>query len=453
MTDSLTERWARLFAEAPAPRSGAARGETRRTLLNYLGCVAGGTGHDTVVRAAAALGIAGSGDATLIGRRERTDPFHAALINGIAVNVYGFDDTHLQTVIHPAGPVASALFALADTRSLSGRAFVDALILGVEAECRLGLAAGPEHMSRGWHATGTAGVFGAAVAVGAAVGLEAGRMTAALALAACQPVGLRHNFGSMAVSFHVGRAAQNGLTAALLAEQGFAAGADAIGGPAGWAEALGATLDRDILLRPIEPPFEIERNTYKAFASGIVTHPAMEAAIRIARGHDVAPAQVSRIVVRGHPLVRELTGTMAPASALGCKVSIAHAVAVALAERRGGPAQFGERAFRDPAVARLRGRVALEVDPALDRDAAGVSVELEDGRILSEHVDHVIGSLARPMTDADLADKVRTLTVDLLSPAEQARLIALVAGVDEIAEVSALAAATVPQAASSRPGR
>ena len=133
---------------------------------------------------------------------------HAALLNGITSHVLDYDDTHLKTIIHPAGPVASALLALAEVRPLSGRDLLTALIVGVEVECRIGNSVYPDHYDRGWHITGTAGVFGAAAAVGHAIGLDAQKMRWALGLAATQSAGLREMFGTMTKSFHPGRAAR-----------------------------------------------------------------------------------------------------------------------------------------------------------------------------------------------------------------------------------------------------
>src|SRR3546814_2310303 len=112
-------------------------------------------------------------------------------------DVCSSDLTHLKTIIHPAGPVASALLALAEIRPLSGRDLLTALIVGIEVECRIGNAVYPDHYDRGWHITGTAGVFGAAAAVGRAIGLDAQKMGWALGLAATQSAGLRELFGTM----------------------------------------------------------------------------------------------------------------------------------------------------------------------------------------------------------------------------------------------------------------
>ncbi|MDP9115104.1 MAG: MmgE/PrpD family protein, partial [Acidobacteriota bacterium] len=146
---------------------GAVRKEAQRTLLNWAGCAIGGSRQETVDIAISALApFAGPGQATVLGRKEKLDVLHASLMNGISSHIFDYDDTHLRTIIHPAGPVASAILALAEYQPVSGRDFMNALVLGVEAECRIGNAVWPNHYDIGWHITGTAGVFGSAAAVG-----------------------------------------------------------------------------------------------------------------------------------------------------------------------------------------------------------------------------------------------------------------------------------------------
>ena len=114
-----------------------------------------------------------------------------------------------------------ALLAFAEWRRISGAELIHAFVLGVETECRIALSVFPEHYDRGWHITGTAGIFGAAAATGKLLGLNEQQMTWALGIAATQSSGLREMFGSMCKSLHPGRAAQGGLTAALLAAKEF----------------------------------------------------------------------------------------------------------------------------------------------------------------------------------------------------------------------------------------
>src|SRR4029077_15832464 len=112
----------------------------------------------------------GPAQATIIGRSERPDALNEAFLNAVSANVLENDDTHLATVIHPAAPVVPGLLALAERRPVSGAQLLHALILGVEAECRIGLGVMPTHYRRGWHITATCGIFGAAAAAGKLLG-------------------------------------------------------------------------------------------------------------------------------------------------------------------------------------------------------------------------------------------------------------------------------------------
>ena len=236
----LTRKLARFilatgFEDLPA----AVRHQGSRTLLNWVGGAIGGARHQAMTNAMAALSpFFGPGQATLLGRCERADILHAALLNGISSHVLDFDDTHIETAIHPAAPVAPAILALAEHRPVSGRDFMAALIVGIETEFRIGVAVTPAHYKVGWHITGTAGVFGSAAAAGKLLGLSEQQMCWALGLAAAQPVGLQEMFGSMTKSFHPGRAAQNGLTAALLARNGYTASETALEAKRGWLNVL-----------------------------------------------------------------------------------------------------------------------------------------------------------------------------------------------------------------------
>src|SRR3546814_12432893 len=98
----------------------------------------------------------------MLGRRELVNMASAALLNGISSHTFDYDDTHLKTIIHPAGPVASAILALAEKTGASGRELIDALVLGINVSCRIGNMIYPDHYVRGWHSTGSTGMFGAA---------------------------------------------------------------------------------------------------------------------------------------------------------------------------------------------------------------------------------------------------------------------------------------------------
>jgi 2-methylcitrate dehydratase PrpD len=430
-------------ADVPEP----VRKEARRTLLNWMGCAVGGSRHETLDAAIGALSpFSGPPQATILGRRERMDALHAALLNGISSHVFDFDDTHLKTVIHPAGPVVSALLALAEHRPQSGADFLHATILGVEVECRIGNAVFPAHYDRGWHITGTAGVFGAAAACGKALGLTEQQMVWAFGLAATQPVGLREMFGSMTKSFHPGRAAQNGLTAALLAAQDFTSTDVGLEGKSGWANVLSTARDYAEITANLGRSYEIALNTYKPFACGIVIHPAIDACIQLRNQHRLQAADIERIDLGVHPLVLELTGKKTPQTGLETKFSVYFAAALAIVRGSAGMRDFSDENAKDPVIVGLRDRVVATVDPAVQEHQVKARVTLKSGRVLTHTVEHVVGSLERPMSDADLEAKFLDLCQGVLPDAQARALKDLCWKVESLTTVAALAKAAVPAA-------
>jgi 2-methylcitrate dehydratase PrpD len=421
------------FEDLPEP----VRHEGARTLLNWVGCAIGGSRHQTMTNAMAALSpFFGPGQATLFGRPERVDILHAALLNGISSHVLDFDDTHIETAIHPAAPVAPAILALAEHRPVSGPEFMAALVVGIETALRIGTAVTPAHYRTGWHITGTAGVFGSAAAAGKLLGLSERQMCWALGLAAAQPVGLQEMFGSMTKSFHPGRAAQNGLTAALLAHKGYTASEHGLEAKRGWLNVLSTAWNHAAFTHA---GWEILNNSYKPFACGLVVHPVIDGCIQLRDAHGVTPDMVDRIDVAVHPRVMDVTAIKDPRTGLEGKFSVYHAAAVAVAEGAAGEREFSDAVVRTPAIAALRRRVFATIEPGLGKAQARVTILLRNGERLAVFVEHAIGSVQNPMSDRKLADKFRGLSEGLL-PADKAdRLIDRCWGADKLADAGELA--------------
>src|SRR3954469_23048136 len=244
--------------------------EAHRTFMNWVGCAVGAARHDTAEATLAAIRmLQPAAQSSVLGRADKVDMANAALVNGITSHTFDFDDTHLRTIIHPAGPVASALLALAEVRGSSGRELVDALVLGVDVSCRMGNALYPDHYDRGWHITGSTGTLGAAAACARLLDLDEQRTAWALGIAASQPIGMREQFGTMTKPFHPGAAARAGLTSALLAKHGFTASPKALEAPRGFIQVVSPKHDWTEITGELGKRFEISFNAYKPFACGI----------------------------------------------------------------------------------------------------------------------------------------------------------------------------------------
>ena len=404
--------------------SDAVEHEAHRTFYNWLGCAVGATRHVAADAALAAVQmLEPAPQASVLGRAGKVDMAGAALLNGITSHTFDFDDTHLKTVIHPAGPVASAVLALAEHKGLSGRAVVDALILGIDVSCRMGNVMYPDHYDRGWHITGSTGMLGAAAGCARLMRLDTRQTTMALGIAASQPVGLREQFGTMTKPFHPGAAARAGLMSALMASQGFTASPRALEAPRGLVQVASDKRAWHEVTDELGERFEISFNTYKPFACGVVVHPVIDACAQM-RAQGVTPQQVEWIELRVHSLVLELTGNKAPMDGLQAKFSVYHGAAIGLIHGRAGEDEFSDAMVNDPQVVELRAKVHATVDERIHEDAVQVTARLRDGRHVNVRVDHAIGSLQKPLTDAQLEDKFESLVEPVLGAARSREITA-----------------------------
>ena len=402
--------------------------EAVRAIVNFMAVSIGGANHESVdITLAALTPFAGPPQAAIAGRRERTDCLLAALATGIASHVLDFDDTHPDLLVHPSGPVLAALLPLAEFRGASGAELLNALVAGIEVECRVARAVMPTHYDKGWHVTGTAGIFGAAAACARLLRLDEERSAWALGIAATQSAGLREMFGSMCKSLHVGRAAQGGSTAALLAEKGFTSAQAALEGTRGFINVLSASPAPAALTAGLNENWELLRNTYKPFACGLVIHPALDACIQLRNQHGLATkaAEIERIEMVVHPLALELTGKPRPRTGLEGKFSVFHGAAVAILDGAGGEAEFSDARVTAPEVVALRDRVTARADPQMQLEAALVTIFRRDGTRHQLRVDHCVGSLRRPLTDAELDVKFLALAEPVLGARAQDALSAL----------------------------
>ena len=411
--------------------------EASRTLLNVVGTGIGASrseGVEALVRHSGEHG--GTGVVTIPGREEKLDPYLGAIAIGLASHYDDFDDTHLETVIHPGAACLGALLAVDGTERVSGRAALAAYALGCEAQLRVGVAMSPDHYDEGWHITATCGVLGAAVTAWPMLGFDAPRLEQAVGLAASQTLGVREAFGTMTKPLHPGKVAANGVFAARLVQSGFTGPDAVLERPGGYFATLTPRVDLTRLTRHLGTEWELLSNTYKPYPCGIVIHPAIDAAVALAPRID-DPARVTGITLRCHPLVAELTGNPDPLDGLQARFSAIHGVCAGLVDGTVGLAQYDDDRVRSDDLVLLRSRTVLEVDPDLPRDSAEVTVHLADGTRSSAHVPHARGSAALPLTDLELHAKVDALVRPVLGDQVTA-LTEAVEGLGEAASLDAL---------------
>ncbi len=410
------------FAELP----GTVRHEAGRSLVNVIGCMLGGAHHAIIDIAVRGLvPHAGATVATLVGRAERADIFTATLLNTMAASVLTFDDTHAEALVHPSAPVAAALLALGEVQGVSGRDFMAAFVVGVEAMCRLSkaLSVAPAVGRLNWAQSSVVGPVGVALAAGTLLGCDMDQLVAAQGIAVTQASGLRCGSGTMCTSYAPGAAAQSGLRAALLAHAGMIGPAAGIEGKDGLFEIFATQAHTAAAVDGLGVHFELLANTYKPYPCGAVIFPAIDAALEIAARPGFDVSAVVRICLAQHVRAHALTNRPQPRTTYEAQVSSQHWVAAALLSGQAGVAQVSVACIDDPRVAALRERIELVIDERLGNSAAHLEVAMTDGTILQSHIEHCTGSTQRPVSDAQLATKFLQLAGEVLPAARAANLL------------------------------
>lgn len=423
------------------------RHEAARALLNFVGCALGGS-RDPACEIAFSLAdeYAGPRTATVIGRGARLDPPGATQVNALAAAVTVFDETHLETVIHPVGMVASAVLALAEQHRVSGADALTAMVVGIETECRLArmLMGSGAQGEVGWYLSSVVGAAGAAAGCARLLGLDARHTRWALGIGALHGAGFRQAHANMCVGLMPASAARNGLTAALLAGRGFTCSDEVLEGANGFAQMFARVADPDAVTDCLGEDWEIRRIAYKPYPCGIVIHPVIDACLDMARSRNIDADEVRRIRLRVHPLCVTLCDRPHPGTALDAQVSVQHWAAAALIHGAAGIREGSEACIRDHAVRGLRERVEVNSDESISRDGALVAVELADGVVLERRIKHCVGSHDRPMSDAELDDKFLRQAVPVVGEAGARNAIAACRGLaeaDRVTDVTSAASA------------
>ncbi len=420
--------------------------EAHRTFMNWLGCAVGAANHEAADAALAAVAmLQPAAQASVLGRKEKVDMASAALVNGITSHTFDFDDTHLKTIIHPAGPVASAVLALAEHTGSSGRELIDALVIGIDVSCRVGNAMYPDHYDRGWHITGSTGTLGAAAACARLLKQGVQQTAMALGIAASQPIGMREQFGTMTKPFHPGGAARAGLMSALLASKGFTASPKALEAPRGMMQTVSTKNAWGEITNELGRRFEISLNSYKPFACGIVIHPSIDACAQL-RAQGVVPEQVERIELKVHSLVLELTGNKEPQDGLQAKFSVYHGCAAGLTFGYAAEGEFSDEVVNRADMVALRRKVLATVDDSIAEASVDVTAVLKDGRRVHVFVEHAIGSLQNPMTNANLEAKFHGLSDPILGAAQTSELIKACWAIGKAGSLADIVALAAPRA-------
>jgi len=390
--------------------------------------------------------INGVKESTIIGDGTLVSAIHATFANATLAHIHELDDGHRYAMGHPGAVVIPAALALAEKVGATGKELLTAIVAGYEAFIRLGMAINPSHFKRGFHTTATVGTFAAAAAAGKILGLNKSELVHALGLAGVQSAGLLEvtRGKSFAKPIQVGRAAQSGVLAALLAREGVTAPDTIFEGEYGFFHAFVDKYDPEVIVRDLGNTYTILGVYHKFHASCRHTHPAIDAALKLVKEYDLKPEEIAEVQVYTYSAAYNLCGKeYEPQSASTAKFSIPYCVAVAIYDREASINSFTEDKIRNPAILNLARRVKVVPDPELDslvprERGARVRIVLTNNKVHEAYVRNPYGEPEWPATFGDIKAKFRSLSSLVLTPQSIDETINMVEELEDIHDIRAL---------------
>jgi 2-methylcitrate dehydratase PrpD len=384
-------------------------------LLDWLGSALAGCGTEPGAKLLSYGAAEPEGGARIVGSGTGRATETAAFVNGALSHIVEMDDVDRGSVLHPGAVVIPAALALAEVRGRSGRELLAAIVAGYEVAIRIGEAIGQKHYFY-FHNTSTCGVFGSAAASCFLLGLDEERTVWALGNAGTQASGLWefNAEGAMSKHLHAGRAAANGLLAALLAERGFTGPSRILEGERGLFRATAPDADPGRVLAGLteSSTLKIHGVSMKPHASCRHTHAAIDCALELRPR--IAAERIEAIDLETYPATLALCDRPLPSTPYEAKFSVQFCLASALLRGNAGLRAFGEDSLRDPTVRALTSRVRARVEPRIEARypaewPARVRVRLANGETLVAESAHPKGDPEVPLSPGEIESTFRTL--------------------------------------------
>ncbi len=354
--------------------------------------------------------ILGDGDGTV------TAPY-AALANGALAHAFELDGaTRPSAGVHPGATIFTAALALAQERGFGGRALLAAFIAGSEVTIRIGRATKHSNETRGFHAPGTTGPFGAAIACGHLLGFDPDHMTNALGIAGSLSSGLvefaRSGSGAMVKRLHFGRAAEGGLLAANLAADGFTGPSTVLEGDCGFLNVFCDERDVTELTRGLGNTWLTSRISMKRYACHTACHTPVQAIVDMKAKDPIDSDAIQSIEIKVGPKELRRHDIRDPHDVMIGQYSVPFSVALAIVADARDPRTFRDADVDDPELRALMTRIRLVPwdAPPPSPIASVVTITMRDGTVLRSEVADFKGTPDNPLSPNELRDKALLLT-------------------------------------------
>ncbi len=429
--------------------------QTRRLVLDTLGCAIGGYGSDASRILQGYVRETGHpGESTVFGSGIRTSCLNAALANGAMVRYLDYNDTAFilqgetyRTGYHPS-EVIPPILALCERQHASGRDVITAINLGYDLSLAfLEGVQGPGMEKKGWNGD-TRGAYIMPLAAGRILGLTEEQMESAVGICgSCHAV-----FGildtpaeeyTMTKNIRFPMMSYAGIMAAMLAGKGFTGPAGMIEGHDGFVHSImDGEYDVNRLL-DFKGKYTIRETCIKSIIADFSSHGHLTATLTLAREHDIKPEDVAEIRITTSKRCAEHTGDPVkkyPKNKETADHSSYYLTAIAIVDRQIGPNQFRQEKYTDPRVLELIGKVVLQGDPSLDKARpAGISeIITKDGKTYRLRVNYPRGHARNPMTDQEVVEKFKDMAAVYMSEERMKRLVEAVFEMDKLDDIGKL---------------
>lgn len=418
----------------------------RKVFMDWLGNAYAGAGTRTgqiIQEVVAESG--GNPEASLIGFKAKSNALNAALVNGGISHIVEFDDIYKNAIYHPGAPTIAAALAVAEKLKVDGKRLITGIVAGYEVSDRIGEALQPSHY-RFWHTTGTIGTFGAAAAAGNILGLNQEQMLWAMGSAGTMAAGLWQFLDDgqlMTKPLHPGRAASNGVLAALLAKKDFNGATRILEGEKGFGKAMSTDWGFDRVMATLGKEWLVAQTTFKAYAACGHTHPTIDCILALKKDHGVTADDVEKVRVRTYGQAYTVCNNPTPVTTYQAKFSLQYTAAIALRFGLVGTAEFAQERIGDPETAAVMRKITVEADPELTplapaKRPAIVEITTKNGQTFTHRVDYRKGDPENPPTLEELQNKFRDLASATLPKADIEPTIEAVSGLERMEDVSKL---------------
>ena len=442
-TTAVLAEWAATYRLEDAPDAVVER--MKALVLDFLRVVAVGARLPwSRSTRALALQLGGKAECSLVLCGSRIDAARAAFVNGAYAHACDLDDTHVGSMHHAGASILPAVLAMAERENASGRALLEAAIIGYEASLRIGLATQPALFQRGFMATPTCGAMGAALASGKLLKFNATDMAGALGAAGAYAGGLAQFYlsGGVTKRLNGARGAESGVMAALLTQAGIWGPRDILEGDAGFFHAFSGNAKPEKITGDLGRGYRLMEVSTKIHAGAGRLQATVDAGLSLGAQHGLAAEQIVECEVGIPKVVQGRLTQLDPPDLQSAQLSIPFSLAMALALGRARGAQAAlrredyETALVDADIRALSNRTRCVLDADIEAGTnteevpSRVSITLADGRKFVAHEPHPRGSPHRRMTWDELSALFKDTVADALPAATLNRVLDLVAGLD-----------------------